>query len=328
MRRREFIALLGSAAIGAPRLARAQESAKPMHLALVGPQGIVPESNPFGKMLLGALAQLGYVRGQNLVFETSAEDAPRNLSPEQFVAQAKARNVDVIVVWGFPIVVAAKASGIPTVVAFGVGDPVATGLVKSLTQPGGNLTGISDVATELSTKRLGLLKELLPRLKRVAMLWNKDDLGMTLRYEASAQSAREIGADVEAVGVREPDDFNDAFTVMDREKPDAILMVSDSLTMLNRERVFDYAAKHRLPAIYEFDSIVREGGLMSYGADLKESFERTAAMADRIFKGAKPGDLPFERPTRYLFVINLKTAKSIDLEFPPTLLALADEVIE
>ena len=328
MRRREFIALLGSAALAAPRLTRAQDSTKPMRIALVGPQGIVPESSPFGKMLLGALAQLGYVRGQNLVFETSSEDAPRNLSPEQFVAQAKARNVDVIVVWGFPIVVAAKASGIPTVVAFGVGDPVATGLVKSLTQPGGNLTGISDVATELSTKRLGLLKELLPRLKRVAMLWNKDDLGMTLRYEASAQSAREIGADVEAVGVREPDDFNDAFTVMDREKPDAILMVSDSLTMLNRERVFDYAAKHRLPAIYEFDSLVHEGGLMSYGADLKESFERTAAMADRIFKGAKPGDLPFERPTRYLFVINLKTAKSIDLEFPPTLLALADEVIE
>ena len=328
MRRREFIALFGSAALAVPRLARAQESAKPMRIALVGPQGIVPESSPFGKMLLGALAQLGYVRGQNLVFETSAEDAPRNMSPEQFVAQAKARNVDVIVVWGFPIVVAAKASGIPTVVAFGVGDPVATGLVKSLTQPGGNLTGISDVATELSTKRLGLLKELLPRLKRVAMLWNKDDLGMSLRYEASAQSAREIGADVEAVGVREPDDFNDAFSVMDRQKPDAILMVSDSLTMLNRERVFDYAAKHRLPAIYEFDSLVHEGGLMSYGADLKESFERTAAMADRIFKGAKPGDLPFERPTRYLFVINLKTAKSIDLEFPPTLLALADEVIE
>jgi putative ABC transport system substrate-binding protein len=328
MRRREFITLLGSAAIGAPQLARAQESTKPMRLALVGPQGIVPESSPFGKMLLGALGGLGYVRGQNLIFETSAEDAPRNLSPEQFVAQAKARNVDVIVVWGFPIVAAAKASGIPTVVAFGVGDPVATGLVKSLSQPGGNLTGISDVATELSTKRLGLLKELLPRLKRVAMLWNKDDLGMTLRYEASAQSAREIGADVEAVGVREPDDFNDAFSIMDRQKPDAILMVSDSLTMLNRERVFDYAAQHRVPAIYEFDSLVREGGLMSYGADLKESFERTAAMADRIFKGAKPGDLPFERPTRYLFVINLKTAKSIDLEFPPTLLALADEVIE
>ena len=328
MRRREFIALLGSAAIGAPHFARAQESTKPMRIALVGPQGIVPESSPFGKMLLDALGGLGYARGQNLIFETSAEDAPRNLSPEQFVAQAKARNVDVIVVWGFPIVVAAKASGIPTVVAFGVGDPVATGLVKSLSQPSGNLTGISDIATELSTKRLGLLKELLPRLKRVAMLWNKDDLGMTLRYEASAQSAREIGADVEAVGVREPDDFNDAFAVMDRQKPDAILMVSDSLTMLNRERVFDYAAQHRVPAIYEFDSLVREGGLMSYGADLKESFERTAAMADRIFKGARPADLPFEQPTRYPFVVNAKTAKAMGLEMPPMLVALADEVIE
>ena len=328
MRRREFIALLGGAAIAAPHAAQAQDPTKPLRVALVGPQGMVPESSPFGKMLLDALSQLGYVRGQNLVFETSAEDAPHNLPPEKFIAQAKARNVDVIVVWGFPTVAAAKSAGIPTVVAFGVGDPVATGLVQSLARPGGNLTGISDVATTLSTKRLGLLKDLLPKLKRVAMLWNKDDLGMSLRYEASAQSAREIGADVEAVGVREPEDFKEAFAVMDRQVPDAILMVSDSLTMLNRERVFDYAATHRLPAIYEFDSLVREGGLMSYGADLKESFERAAAMVDRIFKGAKPGDLPFEQPTRYLFVINLKTAKSIGLEIPPTLLALADEVIE
>src|SRR5262249_27488100 len=162
----------------------------------------------------------------------------------------------------------------------------------------------------------------------VAMLWNKDDLGMSLRYEASAKAAQAIGADVEAVGVREPDDFNEAFTVMDRQMPDAILMGSDSLTMLNPDPVFRYASPHPRPAIYEYDSLVREGGLMSYGADLKESFERVAAMVDRIFKGAKPGDLPFEQPTRYPFVINLKTAKSIGLEIPPTLLALADEVIE
>ena len=248
--------------------------------------------------------------------------------PEKTIEQLKARKVDLIVAWGFPVVAAAKAAGIPTVVAFGVGDPVATGLVQSLARPGGNLTGISDVAATLSTKRLGLLKELLPKLNRVAMLWNKDDLGMSLRYEASAKAAQAIGADVEAVGVREPDDFNEAFTVMDKEAPDAILMVSDSLTMLNRERVFDYAAAHRLPAIYEFDSLVHEGGLMSYGADLKESLERAAAMVDRIFKGTPPGELPFEQPTRYPFVINLKTAKSIGVEFPPTLLAIADEVIE
>jgi putative ABC transport system substrate-binding protein len=328
MHRREFIALLGGAALAAPRAAFAEPPAKKLRVALIGPQGIAPASSPTGKMLLDALAGLGYMRDQNLIFETPTEGAARNLPYAEYIDQAKARGVDVIVVWGYPVVVAAKAAGIPTVVAFGVGDPVATGLVQSLARPGGNLTGISDVATTLSTKRLGLLKEFLPKLSRVAMLWNKEDLGMSLRYEASAKAAQAIGADVEAVGVREPEDFNEAFAVMDREPPDAILMVSDSLTMLNRQRVFDYADAHRLPAIYEYDSLVREGGLMSYGPDLKESFERAAAMVDRIFKGTRPGDLPFEQPTRYPFVINLKTAKSIGLEFPPTLLALADEVIE
>jgi putative ABC transport system substrate-binding protein len=160
------------------------------------------------------------------------------------------------------------------------------------------------------------------------MLWNRDDLGMSLRYEASASAARSLGVTVQPLGVREPDDFDGVFEAMNREPPDAILMVSDSLTVLNRKRVFDYAAAKRLPAIYEFDSLVRDGGLMSYGADLKESFERAAALVDRIFKGAKPSDLPFEQPTRYLFVINLKTAKAIGLDIPPTLLARADETVE
>jgi putative ABC transport system substrate-binding protein len=324
MQRREFIALLGGMAVAAPIAARAETPEKVFRLAVVSPMGLMPEANPNARVLLGTLNGLGHKLGQNLIFEGPAGPPGRPLPPEQ----VKAKKVDLIVAWGFPVVAAAKAAGIPTVVAFGVGDPVATGLVQNLAQPGGVVTGISDVATTLSTKRLGLLKELLPKLNRVAMLWNKDDLGMSLRYEASAKAAQAIGADVEAVGVREPDDFNEAFTVMDKEAPDAILMVSDSLTMLNRERVFDYAAAHRLPAIYEFDSLVHEGGLMSYGADLKESLERAAAMVDRIVKGAKPGDLPFEQPTRYLLVINLKTAKSIGLEIPPTLLALADEVIE
>jgi putative tryptophan/tyrosine transport system substrate-binding protein len=175
---------------------------------------------------------------------------------------------------------------------------------------------------------MGLLKELKPGLRSVAMIWNKDDLGMSLRYEASARSAQGMGVAVLAVGVREPDDFNEAFAVMDRERPDAILMVSDSLTVLNRKRVFEYADTRHLPAIYEYDPLVREGGLMSYGPDLRESFERAAAKADQIMRGAKPGDLPFEQPTRYLFVINLKTAKATGLDIPPNLLALADEVIE
>jgi putative ABC transport system substrate-binding protein len=160
------------------------------------------------------------------------------------------------------------------------------------------------------------------------MLWNKDDLGMTLRYEASAKSAQALGIKVLALGVAAPDDFGGAFSVMNEEKPDAILMVADSLTNLNRERVFEFVAARKLPAIYEFDFLVRDGGLMSYGPDLIESFERAGALVARIFDGASPADLPFEEPTRYLFVLNLKTARSAGLEIPPTLLALADEVIE
>jgi putative ABC transport system substrate-binding protein len=133
---------------------------------------------------------------------------------------------------------------------------------------------------------------------------------------------------VQPLGVREPNDFDEAFAAMTRDLPDAILMVSDSLTLLNRKRVIDFAAEHKLPAIYEGDSIVRDGGLMSYGADVKEIYDRAAAMVDLIFKGAKPADLPVEQPTRYLFVINLKTARSIGLDIPPAVLALADEVIE
>ena len=241
----------------------------------------------------------------------------------------KAANVDVIVTIGYPPAFAAKASGIPVVIASGSGDPVATGLVNSLARPGGTVTGISDDAATLSTKRLSLLKQLLPNMRRVAMLWNRDDLGMSLRYEASAKAAQELGVTVQPLGVREPDDFNGVFEAMDREPPDAILMVSDvAHTVLNRKRVFDYAAAKRIPAIYEDEQLVRDGGLMSYGADPKESFERAGDFVARIFKGARPADLPFEQPTRYLFVVNLKTAKAIGLEMPPTLVALADEVIE
>jgi putative tryptophan/tyrosine transport system substrate-binding protein len=228
----------------------------------------------------------------------------------------------------YPAAEAAKASGIATVIASGSGDPVATGLVASLARPGGNVTGISDDAAALSTKRLGLLKAMLPQLRRVAMLWNKDDLGMSLRYDASAKAAQDIGVTVQPLGVREPNDFNEAFAAMNSEPPDAILMVTDSLTLLNRKRVFDYAAEHRLPAIYEQDFMTRDGGLMSYGAGAQESYDRAAALVASIFKGAKPADLPFELPTRYLFVLNLKTAKAMNLTVPNNLLAMADQVIE
>jgi putative ABC transport system substrate-binding protein len=276
---------------------------------------------------MAGLAEHGYVAGRNLTVEQRAAFG-RNHDLPALAQELVAAKVDVIVTNGFPPAVAAKATGLPTVAASGVGDPVATGLIESLARPGTNLTGISDDANELSTKRLGLLKELVPQLRRVAMLWNQDDLGMSLRYKASSEAAAGLGVGVQALGVREPDDFNVAFSAMDRDRPDAILMVSDSLTVLNRERVFNYAAAHRLPAIYEAEMFVRNGGLMSYGADATESYQRAAGFVDQILRGTKAAELPFERPTRYVFAINLKTANAIGVEMPPFLLARADVVIE
>jgi len=278
-------------------------------------------------VLLKVLAQRGYTLNENLAYEAKGAGGRTEQLP-QLMQQLQAASVDVVVTVGYPAAATAKASGVPTVIASGSGDPVATGLVDSLARPGGNVTGIADDAAALSTKRLSLLKEMCPQLRKVAMLWNKDDLGMSLRYEASAKAAQELGVSVLALGVREPDDFNEAFDEMDRSKPDAILMVSDSLTILNRKRVIDYAAAHRLPAIYERDSIVREGGLMSYGGSLRESFERAAELASRVLKGERPADLPVEQPTRYVFVINMKTAKAMNIAVPNTVAALADEIIE
>lgn len=325
MKRRDFLTGLGSVALAGPRVVDAQ--ARTYRLGTVNPVFAMTDTSPFAKPLVAALADHGYAIGKNLVIEARGAAGDVSKIPA-LLQELKAQHVDALVIVGYPTALAAKPLGIPTVAALGLGDPVATGLIQSLAHPGGNITGISDSAAELSTKRLSLLQELSPKLSKVAMLWNKDDLGMTLRYEASAKAARAAGISVLAVGVAEPDDFTEAFTLMASERPDAILMVADSLTMLNRQRVFEFAAARRLPAIYEFDFLARDGGLMSYGPDIKESLERAADLVGRIFQGASPSDLPFEQPTRYPLVINLKTAKAMGLDVPPTLLALADEVIE
>jgi putative tryptophan/tyrosine transport system substrate-binding protein len=274
------------------------------------------------------LEALGWTEKRNVQIEHrfSRGDIARI---QAYTAELVSSAPDLIIATSSPVTAALKQATHTVPIVFSVvNDPVGQGFVASLAHPGGNITGISDVASTLTTKRLALLKEVSPRLRRVAMLWNKDDRGMTLRYDASAQVAQSIGITIQALGVRAPDDFNEAFTAMDKEPPDAILMVSDSLTTLNRKRVFDFAAQRRLPAIYEYDFLVRDGGLMSYGADLTESFERAGALVGRIFRGANPAELPFEQPIRYPFVVNLKTAKAMGLELPPNLVALADEVIE
>ena len=324
-RRQTVTALLAAAAAAAaPAAAESDET-----LRLGAIMGGLPFAAdwPLGKILIGALADLGYTVGRNLSFEARGAKAQAgNLSG--LIAELKAEGAQIFIAAGYPSAAAAKAAGVPTVVYTGAGDPVATGLIESWAHPGGVVTGISDIAATLTVKRLEFLKALAPNLKRVAMIWNVDDRAMTLRYEASAATAQMQGLVIQPLGVREPDDFNGAFEAMDRDQPDAILMVSDALMILNRKRVFDFAATRRLPAIYESDNYVRDGGLMSFGADLNESLTRAAAMVDRIFKGTRPGDIPFEQPTRYLFVMNLKVARAMGLEPPPNLLALADDVIE
>jgi putative tryptophan/tyrosine transport system substrate-binding protein len=327
MRRREFMALFGGAAVMWTPRALAQSPAEGFRLGLLSAGAPIANNSAMGSPLIRGLARHGYAPDGNLAIERRGAEGKVGRLP-QLVAEVVASKVDVIVTLGYPATLAAKeGTSLPVVTIF-AGDPVGTHLVDSLARPGGSLTGISDVSEELTPKRMELLKELTPGLRRVAMLWNSDDLGMTLRYRASEAGAKALGISVQALGVREPNDFDQAFAEMTRDMPDAILMVTDSLTILNRRRVFEFAAAHRVPAIYEFDFIVRDGGLMSYGPDLDESFDRVGALVDRILKGAKPAELPFEQPTLFRFVLNLKTVHELGLTIPPTLLAQADELIE
>jgi putative tryptophan/tyrosine transport system substrate-binding protein len=328
MRRREFIKLIAGAAIAAPVEALAQASPRVFRLGTLVPGVPLDENDPLAAILLKVLRQRGYALGRNLTFEARGAGGEVGKLPE-IVRAMKAQGVDVIVAAGYPAILACKVANVPTVVAFGAGDAVATGLINGLARPGGNVTGISDNATTVSTKRISVIKQAFPSVRRIAMLWNREDVGMSMRYVAAAAAARSVGLTVQALGVRAPNDFNGVFEAMDRDPPEAILLVADVLTNLNRGRVFEYAAAHHIPALYEYDiPWVHDGGLMSYGPDLQESFERAADLTARIFAGARPAELPFEEPTRYKLVINLTVAKATGIQLPENFVALADEVIE
>lgn len=328
MKRRDFLVCVGGAVAGWPLRAKAQQPGKTYRVGLLSTGGTFGPGDERRKSILEGLAARGFVEGRNLVFETKWADGHYERLPE-LAAALKASHVDVIVTFGYPAALAAKnlAMGTPIVVT-GSGDPVATGLAEGLSRPGGNLTGITELSTELSAKRLEILKEAVPNLRRVAMLWNAADLGMTLRYQAAEVAAQALNVSVQTLGVREPNDFDYAFSEMTRSRPDAILMVSDALTNLNRKRVIEFATVNRLPAIYELTSLVRDGGLMSYGPNQTAIGARAGDFVARILRGARPADLPLEQPTKFELVINLKTAAALGLTVPPELVARADEVIE
>jgi putative ABC transport system substrate-binding protein len=312
--------------LAAPLAAEAQQAGKVWRIGFLSGSARPSDGAP-PIALRQALAELGYVDGRTVTYAGRWAEAKSDQLPA-LAAELVGLKVDLIVTIGGPASEAAKdaTSTIPIVTA-GAGDVVGTGLVASLARPGGNVTGITDQATELSAKRLQLLKEAVPKASRIAVLWNAADRAMTLRYRETERAARVLHVTVQPLGVREPDDFEAAFSAMTRERPDALFLVTDSLTILNRKRVLDFAAQHRIPAMYEFSFLVRDGGLMSYGPNLDDNFRRAAVYVDRILKGAKPGELPVEQPTRYYLVVNMKTAAGLGLTIPRSILVRADEVI-
>ena len=326
MQRRAFLA--GSLGILAARsVAEAQQRSKTWRVGFLSGGAPPPDGAP-PMALRQALQDLGYIDKQNVIYLGRWAESKKDRLPA-LAAELVTLKVDVIVTTGGPASSAAKqaSSSMPIVLAQ-VGDADSLGLIESLARPGGNVTGITDQSGALSAKRMELLKEAVPKAVRIAVLWNADDRGMTLRYRAVETAAQQLHVTVQPVGVREPDDFDAAFSAMTLQRPDALFLVTDALTLLNRKRVIDFALAHRIPDMYEFSFLVQDGGLMSYGANQDDNFRRAASYVDRIFKGATPGTLPVERPSRYYLAINLKRAKAIGLTIPPSLLLRADQVIE
>ncbi|WP_213953097.1 MULTISPECIES: ABC transporter substrate-binding protein [unclassified Variovorax] len=319
-------AAFAAIALGVPLVSASQSGEQIRRIGFLSggprpPDGLAPAP------LRNALDAAGSADGRRIVYEARWSQG----HPEQLpglAAELVALKVDAIVtVGGPPAAVAKQATKTVPVVVINAGDVVETGLVASLAHPGGNITGIDDPAAVLSAKRLEFVKELVPRAQRVAVLWNAGDGAMTLRFHSIEKAAPVLGVAIDPLPVREPDDFNVALAAMNKARPDAVMMITDALTILNRKRVIDYAAMQRIPAVYEYAAEVRAGGLLSYGADAGENMALAADYVYRIIKGAKPADLPVAQPKRYHLTINMSTASSLGLSIPTSLLIRADEVI-
>jgi putative ABC transport system substrate-binding protein len=274
------------------------------------------------------LRDLSYVESKNIAVEYRYIEGEIDRTPA-LVAELVRLKVDVLVVTGLTPVRAAKETTktIPIVMVT-TQDPVAMGLIESLARPGGNITGLTTLTRDLSGKRLELLKEIVPKMPRVAVLWNTDEPGAAIALKEYEAVARALKMELQSLGVRVPNpDFDGAFQAAAKERSSALITITGTLLSRNAKPIADLAIKNRLPSMYERNQYVEAGGLMSYSSDNYESFRRAAIYVDKILKGAKPGDLPVEQPTKFEFVINLKTAKQIGLTIPQSVLFRADRVI-
>ena len=326
IRRRAFITLLGGAAAGWPLAARAEQAEKKY---TVGILSAGDENTALSAAFADALRELGWVEGRNVVFKYRYAENRRERLPE-LAADLVRLKVDVIAAAGTLAPLAAKrATATIPIVMTAAGDPLGSGLVASLARPGGNVTGMSLMAPDLGGKRLELLKDVLPRLSRVAVLWNAANPYSALVFKETQTGGQTLGIEVQSLEVRDPDDFDGTFEAVRRQHPEALITVEDPLTVGHRKRIADFAVEHQLPSLHGVREFAAAGGLMSYGASLADLFRRAAGYVDKILiMGAKPADLPVQQPTKFEFVINLKTAMALGLRIPDKLVALADEVIE
>lgn len=326
MRRREFIRLFSSAVVAWPLTALAQKpAAKIWRLGILQP-GAPPD--PLVDTLQERLKELGYSEGHNIAYEYRwAEGKPQRLT--ELAKELVDLKVDVITAFSTPAAIAAqKATQTIPVVFAGVGDPVGSGVVSSLSRPGGNITGISILATELSAKRLELLEEIVPGASPVAMFWNDSNPGMVLRAHEAQNAAGKLGLNLQSIGVHDLISFDTAFAAIESGRFNALLILVDPFTREHRQRIVDFAAQRRLPAIYESREFVDAGGLISYGPSLTALERRVADYVSMIFKGSNPADLPVELPTKFEMVIGMKAAKALGLTLSQSVVMRADELIE
>jgi putative ABC transport system substrate-binding protein len=327
--RRAFLGTLAGGLLALPLAAEAQQAAKIPRIGFlalnVAPNPHLPEAFRQG------LRDLGYVEGRNLVIEyRDAEGKPERLPA--LAAELVALKVDVILAGGTSQALAAKQATKTLPIVFAqAGDPVASGLVTSLARPGGNVTGLSNLTSDLVGKHLELLKQAVPGVGRVAVLWRAGELGERTERDmlkGAEVAGRALGVRLQFVEVRGPADLDRAFSDMITARAGALTVLGSALFATERRRLVDLVAKNRLPAVYPWREFVDAGGLMGYGANFADLYRRAATYVDKILKGAKPADLPVEQPTKFELVINLKTAKALGLTIPQSLLGRADEVIQ
>ena len=329
MKRREFIALLGSAAATWPLAAHAQGTRRVRRIGMLLPNTpTVAARSPRIQAFLQGLRDLGWIDGQSVTIEWRFAEGQTSRLAALADELAKAK-VDVIVTAAAPAAKAAKeATATIPVVIIDPGDPVGTGLVRSLARPGGNVTGVTSIAPDLAAKRLALLKEAVPAITSVAVLFNVATPPAEIAMTELKVAARTLNVRIEPFPAQGPKNLAEQLAALASQRLEGLLVFPDPLTFSNEQAITNFALANKIPALYGAKEFAGSGGLMSYGPSYPGMFRRSAYYVDRILKGADPADLPVEQPTKFELVVNLKTAKTLDIDIPPTLLARADEVIE